>query len=55
MKPAHYSVEHYADTDVAEGFDALRFSGPIGELVAEEEARVIKRIRELFPEAHVPE
>ena len=41
MKPAHYSVEHYADTDVAEGFDALRFSGPIGELVAEEEARVI--------------
>jgi SAM-dependent methyltransferase len=41
VKPAHYSVEHYADTDVAEGFDALRFSGPIGELVAEEEARVI--------------
>ena len=41
MKPAHYSVEHYADADVAEGFDALRFGGPIGELVAEEEARVI--------------
>ena len=41
MKPTHYSVEHYADTDVAEGFDALRFGGPIGELVADEEARVI--------------
>ena len=41
MKPAHYSVEHYADADVAEGFDALRFGGPIGELVADEEARVI--------------
>ena len=41
MKPAHYSVEHYADADVAEAFDALRFGGPIGELVAEEEARVI--------------
>jgi SAM-dependent methyltransferase len=41
VKPAHYSVEHYADADVAEAFDALRFGGPIGELVAEEEARVI--------------
>ena len=41
MKPAHYSVEHYADADVAEGFDALRFGGPIGALVADEEARVI--------------
>jgi hypothetical protein len=28
VKPAHYSVEHYADADVAEGFDALRFGGP---------------------------
>lgn len=42
MKPSHYSVEHYADVDVAEGFDALRFGGPIGALVAEEEARVIR-------------
>jgi SAM-dependent methyltransferase len=41
VKPGHYSVEHYADVDVAEGFDALRFGGPIGALVAEEEARVI--------------
>lgn len=43
MKPAHYSVEHYADADVAAAFDALRFGGPIGQLVAEEEARVITR------------
>ena len=43
MKPAHYSVEHYADADVAAGFDALRFGGPIGALVADEEARVITR------------
>ena len=43
MKPAHYSVEHYADADVAAAFDALRFGGPIGALVAEEEARVITR------------
>jgi SAM-dependent methyltransferase len=43
VKPAHYSVEHYADADVAAGFDALRFGGPIGELVADEEARVITR------------
>ena len=27
----HYSYRHYADRGVAEGFDALRFGGPIGE------------------------
>jgi SAM-dependent methyltransferase len=43
VKPAHYSVEHYADADVAAGFDALRFGGPIGALVADEEAAVITR------------
>lgn len=26
----HYSYAHYADRGVAEGFDALRFGGPIG-------------------------
>jgi ubiquinone/menaquinone biosynthesis C-methylase UbiE len=26
----HYSYAHYASRDVAEGFDALRFGGPIG-------------------------
>jgi ubiquinone/menaquinone biosynthesis C-methylase UbiE len=27
----HYSYAHYADRGVAEGFDALRFSGPVGQ------------------------
>ena len=37
----HYSYAHYADQHVAEGFDRLRFGGPIGELVAETQARVL--------------
>jgi ubiquinone/menaquinone biosynthesis C-methylase UbiE len=32
---AHYSYEHYADSGVAERFDALRFGGPIGRYIAE--------------------
>ena len=28
VKPAHYSVEHYADADVAEGFDAAALRRP---------------------------
>lgn len=28
--PKHYSYAHYKSRDVAEGFDALRFGGPIG-------------------------
>lgn len=31
MNRQHYSYTHYANRDVAAGFDALRFSGPIGE------------------------
>ncbi|HYN08557.1 MAG TPA: class I SAM-dependent methyltransferase [Vicinamibacterales bacterium] len=31
----HYSYSHYASRDVAEGFDALRFSGPIGRYLLE--------------------
>lgn len=31
----HYSYAHYADAGVAEGFDALRFGGPIGRYLAE--------------------
>ena len=30
----HYSYRHYADPRVAEGFDELRFGGPIGQLLA---------------------
>jgi ubiquinone/menaquinone biosynthesis C-methylase UbiE len=38
---SHYSYAHYADQGVAEGFDRLRFSGPIGELVADVQGRVL--------------
>lgn len=37
----HYSYRVYADPSMADGFDALRFSGPIGTLVAEVQARVL--------------
>ena len=37
----HYSYTHYADETVAEGFDALRFSGPIGELLARTQEDVL--------------
>ncbi len=38
---AHYSYTHYADEAVAEGFDALRFSGPIGEWLARTQEEVL--------------
>jgi len=38
---AHYSYEHYADQDIAERFDQLRFGGPIGALLAETQARLL--------------
>ena len=31
MNRQHYSYTHYANRDVAAGFDSLRFSGPIGQ------------------------
>ncbi len=37
----HYSYSVYADPAMAEAFDALRFGGPIGRLVAETQERVI--------------
>jgi len=39
----HYSYQHYADAETASGFDALRFGGPIGRLVAEAQERVLVR------------
>jgi ubiquinone/menaquinone biosynthesis C-methylase UbiE len=36
-KKDHYSYEHYRSEKVAEGFDALRFGGPIGEIVQHEQ------------------
>jgi ubiquinone/menaquinone biosynthesis C-methylase UbiE len=41
VKRTHYSYAHYADSSVASGFDRLRFGGPIGELVAETQERVL--------------
>jgi ubiquinone/menaquinone biosynthesis C-methylase UbiE len=40
---SHYSYSHYANPDVAAGFDALRFGGPIGALVAGTQERVLDR------------
>lgn len=37
----HYSYSVYADPAMAEAFDALRFSGPIGRLLADTQERVI--------------
>jgi 2-polyprenyl-3-methyl-5-hydroxy-6-metoxy-1,4-benzoquinol methylase len=37
----HYSYAHYADPAVAEGFDALRFGGPIGRLLLESQERLL--------------
>jgi len=37
----HYSYRHYADRRVAEGFDALRFGGPIGEYLARCQAGIL--------------
>jgi ubiquinone/menaquinone biosynthesis C-methylase UbiE len=38
----HYSYSHYASRQVAEGFDALRFGGPIGEYLAEWQATILR-------------
>jgi ubiquinone/menaquinone biosynthesis C-methylase UbiE len=37
----HYSYEVYADPAMAERFEGMRFSGPIGKLIAETQARQI--------------
>jgi ubiquinone/menaquinone biosynthesis C-methylase UbiE len=39
--PRHYSYEVYADPAMAERFDAMRFSGPIGRLIADTQERQI--------------
>lgn len=39
----HYSYEHYRSRDVAEGFNALRFSGPIGTLIQETQQALLLR------------
>jgi 2-polyprenyl-3-methyl-5-hydroxy-6-metoxy-1,4-benzoquinol methylase len=37
----HYSYSVYADPSMAESFDNLRFSGPIGRLIAESQEQVL--------------
>jgi SAM-dependent methyltransferase len=37
----HYSYSVYADPAMAESFEGLRFSGPIGRLIAESQERVL--------------
>jgi len=37
----HYSYRVYADPSMAESFDGLRFSGPIGQLIARTQEQVI--------------
>src|SRR5438552_19020905 len=39
--PRHYSYTMYADNRMARGFEERRFGGPIGELVAATQARVL--------------
>lgn len=44
QKPAereHYSYAHYANQTVAEGFDALRFSGDVGRFLLESQAALL--------------
>lgn len=41
MNRQHYSYTHYANRQVAEGFDSLRFSGPIGEMLLETQERLL--------------
>lgn len=40
-RPDHYSYRVYADAGMAEAFDGLRFSGPIGQLIAITQEAVI--------------
>lgn len=42
MNRQHYSYTHYANRQVAEGFDSLRFSGPIGALLLETQERLLQ-------------
>lgn len=37
----HYSYQHYANPRTADEFDALRFGGPIGGLVADAQERIL--------------
>ena len=40
-RPEHYSYAIYADPAMADSFDRARFGGPVGELLAETQARIL--------------
>ena len=44
MSGNHYSYTTYADPETARTFDARRFGGPIGELIASTQARVLANL-----------
>lgn len=46
---SHYSYQHYASTDVAERFDALRFGGPIGAMLLETQEAILREALEPGP------
>lgn len=50
---AHYSYSHYANRSVAEGFDALRFSGPVGRFLAETQHALLVEALEPHTGRHV--
>ena len=47
--PQHYSYAMYADPAMAERFDALRFGGPIGRLIAADQEGVIASFLDPIP------
>ena len=47
--PQHYSYAVYADPAMAERFDAMRFGGPIGRLIAADQEQVIASFLEPVP------
>jgi SAM-dependent methyltransferase len=49
----HYSYELYADPAMAAGFDAARFGGPIGTLLAEAQANVLREFARVTRETTV--
>jgi SAM-dependent methyltransferase len=46
---SHYSYSHYLSADVAEGFDALRFSGGIGRMLLETQEAILAEALEPGP------
>jgi 2-polyprenyl-3-methyl-5-hydroxy-6-metoxy-1,4-benzoquinol methylase len=49
----HYSYTHYADRANARSFDDRRFGGPIGELVAGSQARVLTNMIGRIQDRHI--